>query len=137
MQMFKTYCTIIFICLLGKFFIFDILGVLGDGSDRALASSSGLPPVRPEENLQRGRVKRALSLSLSLWACEPGVQAFLGGSLFLVWPPCTSGLGLGILPGPETWVRVGLLPGRRPEWASGASGRRAGCFPESGSASGT
>lgn len=132
MQMFKTYCTIIFICLLWKFFIFDILGVLGDDSDRAF-----LPPVHPEENLQRGRVKPARSLSLSLSAWEPGVQAFLEGSLFLVWPPCTSGLGLGILPGPETWVRVGLLPGRRPEWASGASGRGAGCFPESGSASGT
>lgn len=43
MNTFKTYGTIICVHLLRKFFIFDIPGVSGDGSDWALAPS--LPPV--------------------------------------------------------------------------------------------
>lgn len=129
MQTFKTYCSIVFVCLLQKISIFDLLGVSGDGSDWGIGNPPPIPHTGPKENLQRGRVRPApLSLSLFLWAWDPGVQAFSGSSVCLVWPLCTSGLGLGIIPGPETCVRVGLPPGRRPEWASKASGRKAVVF---------
>lgn len=83
----------------------------------------------------------AHSLCAGLGARSPGLSqrlstaAGLQGSFCLVWLLPSSGWGFGITLWPETWVRVGLLPGRRPGWASGASGPRASCFPESGSAS--
>lgn len=57
----------IFVCLLSKSFIFDILGVSGDG----------LLSAGPEENLQRGRVRPvagSVSLSPSLGARSPGLS---------------------------------------------------------------
>lgn len=53
MNTFKTYGTIICVRLLRKFFIFDIPGVSGDGSDWALAPS--LPPRLPLAGSQETR----------------------------------------------------------------------------------
>ena len=142
MQMLKTYCIIIFAFLLWKVFIFNILGVSGDGSDRVLARSSGLHPESPEQNLQRGKVRPAPmlvplslslslplslppslppSLSLSLWAWEPGVRAFPGGSFcqVLAW-------GLGPLPGARY-----LGAGGAPSWEKARVGLW-GFWPRSG-----
>lgn len=75
----------IFVCLLSKSFIFDILGVSGDG----------LLSAGPEENLQRGRVRPvagsvSLSLSPGLGARSPGLSRRLalhpcGLSALLAW----------------------------------------------------
>lgn len=84
----------IFVCLLWKSFIFDILGVSGDG----------LLSAGPDENLQRGRV-RPVPGSVSLSLSGPGSQEsrpFQEARPPSVWPLCTPGLGLGTLPGPET-----------------------------------
>lgn len=81
MKTFKTYSTIICVCLLRKFFIFDIPGVSGDGSDWALAPSPHLPLAG---SLQGGRVRPepacpspglgAMSPSLSQRLLDPGVS---------------------------------------------------------------
>lgn len=82
----KTYCMIIFVCLLWKFFIFDILGVLRDGSGWLLAPSSRLPPRKTSG--EAGEASAPFSLSLS----GPGSQE--SRPFCLVWP-------LHFWPGPQ------------------------------------
>lgn len=97
-----------FVCLLWKSFIFDILGVSGDG----------LLSAGPEENLQRGRVRPVPgSVSLSLRAWEPGVQAFPGGS------PSIHVASLHSWPGPwhPPWAR-NLGAGGAPSWEKARAG---------------
>ena len=77
-----------FVCLLWKSFIFDILGVSGDGF-----LSAG-----PEGNLQRGRVRLlpgSVSLSPGLGARSPGLSRRLtlhpcGLSALLAWALASS-----------------------------------------------
>lgn len=108
---------IIFVCLLWKFFIFDILGALRDGSGWLLATSS---PSPSEENLRRGRQGQRPALTLSLRAWEPGVQAFLPGvaSAFLAWASASAldqklGCQWGPFLGEDQGVPLGLLAEER------------------------
>lgn len=112
MKIFKNYSTIICVCLLQKF-IFDIPGVLGDGSNWALAPS---PPPSPSRSLQGNpqsdRVRpEPACLSPGLGARSPRLSGRLllpGVSPPHFWPrpwhhPQAKNLGAG---GAASWEKA-------------------------------